>query len=141
MAQFVTISQSEMAELLGRNGFVKIEVPGVFEEVWSLRVDRNLCVRVYTTIEGTRSRSNGTDSIKVCLVSRTPDDIVRGVGSTKRVHRVVGWATNLQKRIDRWKEELLGPICSCGCYMVAKTSRRGHFWGCSNYPKCKNIQN
>ena len=33
------------------------------------------------------------------------------------------------------------PICDkCGAKMVLRKSRFGLFWGCSNYPKCKNIK-
>jgi len=32
------------------------------------------------------------------------------------------------------------PTCaSCGTKMVARTGKRGKFWGCNNYPKCKQM--
>lgn len=139
MAQFTIIDQTSMAALLLDNDFVKIFVPGTNEEVWSKVVRNNLCIRVYTSVQGSRSRSNGKDSIKVCLVSKRPDGQIVGVGKTKRVHRVMGWAKNLQNRIDLW-EELLGPQCTCGCYMVIRESTRGKFWGCSNFPICRNTK-
>ena len=137
MAQFTVIDQTDMAALLIDNNFVKLPpTPGINEEVWTKLVRPNLCLRVYTSIQGTRSRGNGKDSIKVCLVSKTPSGKITGVGSVKRVHRVKGWAANLQNRLDLW-QELLGPQCTCGCWMVARESARGQFWGCSNYPICK----
>ena len=139
MAQFTRIDQNEMAELLNANGFTRIDVPGTYEDVWSKIVGRNLCLRVYTSVEGTRSRGNGKDSIKVCLVSKNPSGDIRGVGKTKRVHRVLGWAKNLQNRLNLWTE-LLGPQCECGCHMVERKSTRGPFWGCSNYPICRKTR-
>jgi len=140
MAQFTRINEAEMAEILTANDFLQIKVPGTNEDVWSKLVGRNLSLRVYTSVEGLRSRGNGKDSIKVCLVSRMPNGEIRGVGKVKRVHRVLGWVKNLQNRIDLWSE-LLGPVCSCGCHMIERKSSRGQFWGCSNYPICRQTRN
>ncbi len=140
MAKFTTITKDQMTEFLESNGFTQIHLEGVDEQVWSKIVKPNLCLRIYTTIQGNKSRSNGRDSIKLCLVSKTPDGQIHGVGKTKRVHRVEGWLNNLQNRLDLW-QDLLGPQCSCGCYMVKRESRIGEFWGCSDYPHCKQIKN
>ena len=32
-------------------------------------------------------------------------------------------------------------VCpECGGKMILKFSRRGRFWGCSNYPNCKHVE-
>jgi ribosomal protein L37AE/L43A len=46
---------------------------------------------------------------------------------------------------DLKKEKLQQPICSkCGAFMVLRIANKGQnqgkkFWGCSNYPKCRQI--
>jgi superfamily I DNA/RNA helicase len=32
------------------------------------------------------------------------------------------------------------PTCKCGKPMIARQGKFGQFWGCSNYPRCKNTQ-
>ena len=44
------------------------------------------------------------------------------------------WKTNLEEP----SEEKFCP--ECGAKMVVKYSRRGRFWGCSNYPNCNHME-
>ncbi len=38
--------------------------------------------------------------------------------------------------------EFTTPSCpSCGIKLVRRTSKRGDFWGCQNYPKCRQMLN
>ncbi len=138
MAQAVVITREEMAQFLSLQGFKLVQVPGTKELVYGKIVGSNLCLRVYTSIEGESSRGVGEDAIRTVLVTKVGDQ-VKFVGVDKRVHRVENWATNLQSRIDGWREQL-GPGCpKCGCVTVRRTSRRGFFFGCVRYPDCNGI--
>lgn len=139
MATATIISRSEMDDFLRGQGFTRIGLSGVNELVYSRFVDDNLCQRVYTTIEGERSRANGKDAIRCVLVTRI-DGETKIIGVDKPVFRVMGWKQNLQDRLDNWTEQL-GPRCpNCQAPTVQRTSRRGPFWGCCRYPVCKSAQ-
>ncbi len=145
MAEFVTISEKDMAEFLKARGFgIVPNVPGTKELVYSKPVGQDLCLRVYTSIVGDASRGNGKDAIRVQLVTRIAVDgghawETKIVGVTKRVHRVEGWRGNLTERFDSWRE-LLGPPCPlCGAHTTQRTSRHGEFFGCIHYPRCRGM--
>jgi hypothetical protein len=140
-AQYVNVTQNEMEEHLLPQGFKRVTVPGTVELVYAKRVDRDelqLSLRVYTGIVPSgNSRGVGEDAMRVTIFQRTADGVVKMAGGSKRVHRVRGWRKNLQNRIDAW-EDLLGPQCpTCGNLMVERDGRNGKFYGCSNYPDCR----
>lgn len=139
MATAVEISLRDMDEFLSRQGFSVIpNLPRTREVVYGKVVGANLCLRVYTSIEGGSSRGVGEDAIRTVLVARVEGE-VKLVGSDRRVHRVEGWRKNLQSRLDGWAEQL-GPACpKCGLPTVKRRSKRGPFWGCSNYPVCRSV--
>jgi hypothetical protein len=141
MATFVTIKLPEMHDLLTARGFVNITstLSGTREEVYSLLVRDNLCVRVYTSCVNGESRGKGEDAIRVVLVAKVNGQ-VKVIGVDKRVHRVEGWKANLEARLDSWEEQLGPPCKKCGlAFTVGRTSARGPFFGCSNYPTCNGI--
>ena len=140
MAQSIIISRQDMHDFLTERGFTLIpNLPRTKELVYGLIVRPGVCLRVYTSVEGERTRDNGEDAIRVCLVTKVGDNIV-GIGSDRRVHRVVGWRKNLADRLENWTDQL-GPDCpKCGKPTVRRRSRRGPFWGCSNYPQCRSVQ-
>lgn len=139
MATAVTISRSEIHDFLTERNFREIQIPGTHEMVMSRFVGPDLCLRVYTSVVDDSSRGTGEDAIRTVLVVRSQDQ-VRIIGADKRVHRVAGWRANLQNRLDNWAEQL-GPTCPvCGKPTVKRRSKRGPFWGCSDYPNCRSIQ-
>lgn len=144
MATAVTISRDEMHEFLTKQGFSPISLAGVREAVYGKVVDetkgKEVCLRIYTSIDGDKSRDKDSDAIRAVLMIRVGNEI-KMIGADRRVHRVAGWRKNLQDRIDGWREQL-GPTCpnkDCGRFTVYRTSRRGPFWGCSAYPTCYSI--
>lgn len=144
MAIAVTISAADMDSFLTGQGFQPLTIPGTREKVYGKVVDqtkgKEVCLRIYTSIDGDKSRDKDSDAIRAVLVTRVGND-TRIVGADRRVHRVAGWRKNLQDRIDGWREQL-GPTCpnaDCGRFTVYRTSRRGPFWGCSAYPTCYSI--
>jgi restriction system protein len=45
------------------------------------------------------------------------------------------------KTIDSDSSSLNETCSKCGSPMVLRTSKRGEFLGCSNFPKCRNTRN
>jgi hypothetical protein len=141
MATAVHISQNDMHAFLAARDFRLIpHVPGTKELVYGKIVDKGVCLRVYTSVvPGCGSRGTGKDAIRCCLFVRDDRGQPKIIGSDKRVHRVEGWRANLALRLDNWRQQL-GPACpNCGRPTVRRKSRRGPFWGCSNFPSCVSI--
>lgn len=142
MAKFVTIAQNDMHTFLTDRGFTPVEIQGTRELVYGLIVDKNVCLRVYTSVVPNAdnagvSRDNGQDAIRVLLVTKMKDGQVKVIGSDRRVHRVEGWKSNLDARIANWRSQL-GESCPlCSAPTVHKKSKRFDFWGCCRFPVCR----
>jgi hypothetical protein len=167
---FVTITEKEFfdtinsgkrePEILQRNDIDRQLVVG-----WSVREggkDPGLMVTVYSSVFGRpgegRSRGNGKDSMRVCVVDVTTKS---GVGRTSYTQRTTGWEKRLKTKIRemfaRASDELearkrygspeAAPACpKCRGKMKLRTAGRGknkgsRFWGCTNYPRCKGTKN
>lgn len=161
MAKYYNISVQEMDSFLTAQGFSRIPaelLPGTRELVYGKRVDSvgiALTIRVYTGIDPTGlSRDVGEDAMRVALFTKIPDpqnpskSTVKQLFGSKRVHRVSGWAKNLQNRIN---EVLLKAsqqkLCDkCGLPMILRegksksTGKPYSFYGCSGYPSCTNTK-
>lgn len=142
MPSYHPITLEEAWEFLVPQGFIKTNLPGVKEIVFSKRVDKDglpLSLRVYTGINPDgNSRTVGADAIRCVLFWRMPDGVVKKIATSKRVHRVEGWKDNLQNRIETLKP---GPRCQCGAPMVLRgTKKYGEFYGCASYPVCKQTK-
>jgi len=161
MAKYYNISVEEMNEFLLTQGFSRIPpemLPNTRELVYGRRVDAGaipLTVRVYTGIDPSgQSRDVGQDAMRVALFTKVPDPqnpskaAVKQLFGSKRVHRVAGWAKNLQSRINEVLEKAKKQkICDrCGLPMVLRegksksTGSPYSFYGCSGYPSCTNTR-
>lgn len=145
MAAYTAISADEMATFLEPQGFSRVPLTDTREIVWGrvLRVGgTKFTIRVFSGIEaGTgESRGVGEDAIRVSLVWRNRDGAIRGVGRSKRVHRVAGWRTNLQARIDGIEAPPCCPVC--GAPMAPRKSKASgeKFWGCADFPACRGTR-
>ncbi len=146
MAQYTQISQAEMEAHLNVHpelgtpiipgGFHRISIEGTNEIVYAKIVKPNVSLRIYSSIVAGAVRGNGEDAIRVCLFWRkSKDDKPVMIGTSKRVHRVLGWKKNLNERINKWVD-MLGPNCKlCDSPTVYRTKHK--FFGCSMYPQCK----
>jgi len=126
-------------------GFQAIQLPRTKEIVLAKRVDvdgQALSLRVYTSLDPNGlGRDCGKDAIRVEVYCRTAEGDVKRVGGSKRVNRVEGWAERLTERVENWKQQL-GPSCpQCGLPMVERKSKRGKFYGCCGFPKCRGTRN
>ena len=136
----VKITRKEMNDFLVDQGFREIEMSGCNERVYAKIVrthTHRLSVRIYTTIEGEVSRAIGKDAIRVMLFWPDTDGDIQCVGSSKRVHRMENWRSNLSSRIADWQCGL-GPNCDkCGAPTVQRKGKYGEFWGCVTWGKTK----
>ena len=152
MANYYNISVEEMDGFLLPQGFSKINLPNTYELVYGKRVDSfgvPLTMRVYTGIDSSgNSRSVGSDAMRVNIFTKTPDNSIKKLYTSKRVHRVAGWKKNLQNRINETLEKASKTkICNkCGLPMVLRegksksTGKPYSFYGCIGYPSCTNTQ-
>ena len=144
MATYVNITDGEMAAFLVPQGFQLITLPGTKELVFAKLIKHDglvLSLRVYSSINPDGdSRDVGEDAIRADLWWRKDQNAQpKRVGSSKRVHRVQGWRSNLQARLDNWIE--FAPVkCACGSPMVRRHGGFGDFMGCSQYPACRNTR-
>jgi hypothetical protein len=161
MAKYYNITVQEMDSFLLSQGFSRIPpelLVGTRELVYGKRVDSigiPLTVRVYTGIDPSgQSRDVGEDAMRVALFTKVPDPqspgktIIKQLFGSKRVHRVAGWAKNLQTRINEVITKASQQrICDrCGLPMILRegksksTGRPYSFYGCSGYPSCTNTK-
>lgn len=145
-AHYTNITKSQMEEFLLPQGFREISLPGTAEAVYGKRVDQDdlkLTLRVYTGISRFGlSRAVGKDAIRVCLFIKLEEEKILKLGGSKRVHRVEGWKTNLQSRLDNWLDFLPKHKCpDCGSPLVPRKGKNGAFLGCTSWPTCNFSEN
>jgi hypothetical protein len=142
-AAFYPVSKAEMEAFLLPQKFKLVELPGTRELVYAKRVDCDglmLSLRVYTGINPDgNSRDVGADAIRCNIFWKNPEGKLVKVWTSKRVHRVLNWESNLAARLAEAKIERK---CSCGSPMVKRSTRssKEFFLGCANYPTCKNTE-
>ena len=134
-----------MGEFLEPQGFIKVKLENTTELVWGKRVDQEnfpLTLRVYTGINPSgASRGVGQDAIRICLFMKTQDGKIVWLGGSKRVHRVVNWKINLQKRLNNWLEFFPKSKCpKCSLPVVLRDGKFGKFLSCVGYPICKHTE-
>lgn len=152
MAEYHNITQEEIEGFLIPQGFSALSLPGTVELVYGKRVDQDdlpLTLRVYTGINPSGdSRDVGKDAIRVNLFygfhDRDGNRKIIKMGGSKRVHRVKGWAKNLQSRLNGWLDFLPKHKCDkCGKPMIPRSARKDKkrkFLGCAGYPDCDNTR-
>lgn len=143
MAHYTQITQAEMENFLAvgedgkpleKGGFHRISVVGTKELVYAKIVASNTSLRIYSSLVGGAARGNGEDAIRVTVFWRSNEtDTPRMIGTSKRVHRVLGWKANLTARINDWKEGI-GEPCLCGAPTVWRSKAK--FFGCCLFPNC-----
>lgn len=151
MSEFYPINRDEMEDLLFNElnfppQHNSLNMPGVRELVYGrgFKVgDLTISLRVYTSIlPNGVAAPVGSDAIRCCTVLRRPDGEIRGLGKTKRVHRVTGWRKNLTNRINDMVDSLSDIVTcpKCGLPMAERKGANGKFWGCVDYPQCRGTR-
>jgi len=99
MAHFTPVYEDEFRDLLlpekGWRDGPWIGGERTFE--FPVKSRPGVVIRVYTSLGHLgKCRGNGCDAIRVCAVDTRTN---RGVVKATRVHRVLGWRKNLEKRV------------------------------------------
>lgn len=100
-------------------------------------------MRIYSSVDRrtNKSRDKDTDAIRlVVLHAESEWPVMR----EKRTNRIKTWPKNLKKKIRNIKDhrDQLNICDSCGSIMLIRENKENgnKFWGCSNYPDCKNTE-
>ena len=135
MTRFVNVPLSEMDSFLTGRGFAVMSVDGVNETVYGRGAGMGLVLAVFTGIEDGVSRRKGKDAIRLSLMKGG-----RVILSLPHVKRQENWKTHLTARLSDWQAFVAPEYCPvCNGVMLKREGRRGPFYGCSEFPKCKGI--
>jgi len=142
LSTYQEISIDEMNEFMETRDFKQIVVPGTHEIVFAkvVKDKPDLELRLYSSVNyGGVSRGVGKDAIRFVIYSTKH---CRGIGSDARVYRVQGWRDNMEKRLQSINEQVEKGLlrCRCGEWMVLREGKFGRFYGCVNYPDCKETR-
>ena len=141
-AEYTRISGDDMNTFLIDQGFEEIDHPRAHERVYDKLYGRGpeggqLIIRVYTSIVKDEARDLGKDAIRVVPLYLHPTLGDFPMSRQKRVHRVLGWRNNLEKRIETAEASAPGPVLdSNGKPMRLRRNRKSgdYFWGSIDYP-------
>ncbi len=84
------------------------------------------------------SRGVGEDAIRVALF----DNISGKAVGSKKVYRVPGWSQRMRERIVWFtaNKNRVKRCPKCNAAMIKRTGKYGDFYGCLNFPKCKQTE-
>jgi len=141
-AEYTRISGGDMDTFLTDHGFTEFNHPRAHERVYDKLYGRGpeggeLVVRIYTSIVKDEARDLGKDAIRVVPLYLHPTLGEFPMSRQKRVHRVLGWRDNLEKRIETAEASAPGPVLdSNGKPMRLRRNRKSgdYFWGSIDYP-------
>lgn len=151
MADFYSIPLEEMNAFLRSRRFQPVDLTyrnrPVMEWVYERPLPRqpNHVVRVYTGINRygrsqNQSRGAGKDAIRVQVIYKN-GDVETLVTQPKRVHRVTGWADNLDNRLTEIAQSLPQVVFDRrGEPMTLRRKNGKYFWGSRDYPKYKETR-
>lgn len=132
--KYTPVSLDQMEASLAKWGAVPVTIRGVRERVFEIKYSHRCYVRVFTSIEGSSTRSVGKDAVKVVAVAKW-EGVDHIVSHTKRVNRVGGEDAILE-RLDERITEIMDlkprpPTDSRGKPMTLRKNRRDGslFWG------------
>lgn len=115
------------------------------EYVYRLELSNGLAIDIYSSVDkrSNTARRVGGDAIRVVplyLLKRKP----MSLGKRKRTYRTTSWKQNLENNINETLEYLSenNPLGNCGHVLTKRENRKtkGHFWGCLEYPNCRNTK-
>lgn len=105
--------------------------------------DGGFIMRVYSSVDkrSNKARDTGSDAIRLVVLHA---DSTKPVLREKRTNRVPTWPKNLKKKIrnvEKRKDNLKFCNKCNGVMLIQKNKDSGdRFWGCSNYPDCRNTE-
>jgi len=115
------------------------------EIVYQLELSNGLGLEIFSSIDkrSNWTRSVGSDAIRIVPLYYGIEK-TRSLGRQKRTYRTTNWKSNLKeniKNILKFIHELYR-LGTCGHLLTKRTNYKtqGHFWGCLEYPMCKNTE-
>ena len=142
----VNIHKADFEQALNKTGleFNEVDYPWADECIYEATSSGGMFViRVYSTIDqqSKRSRGTGEDSIKVNVVH---NDSNQPMFTATRTYREPGWDERLLSKIEDLldKKSDIEKCSKCGSIMVIRenSDSGNEFYGCTNYPDCKNTK-
>lgn len=150
-ATYVEINKEEFEEALNSYGFEPAEditskEIGVKELVYAVPIKDRVHLKIFSSIDVKtfKTREVGSDAIRVIPMIWSNKQlewrILKGLG--KRTNRTTNWRSNLYDNIINTIKSLKSNYkpCVCGGVLVIRQGKFGKFWGCLDYPKCKNAE-
>lgn len=139
----VDVSTEDMADLLEPAGFTAGTQSG--QRVWdSAATAGGVFWRIYSSIPAgqTYAAGVGEDSIRIATLWKRGEKLKPVLPREGYACRTRGWRTTLVKRIEAAATEACAiPECpACGAPTRERTSARGPFRGCIDYPECKGTR-
>lgn len=147
MTNYVKISKSEFEIGLSNivsiqnelTGFQEKNIAGIEEHVYVIKTKNPLAdIKVYSSISkrSNISRTIGSDAIR-CVIEYKGKEIYKGTAHTKRI---ATWERNLASKIESLTGEVsqLKMCPKCASVMTLRKGPKGHFFGCSSFPKCRH---
>lgn len=113
------------------------------EYVFDIPASLGTVIRVFSSVDvrSKVSRDRGTDAIRLVLINKELDvPIVKG----KKTLRTYNWESILSKKIRHFLEHIRHYERNCPkCHspLAVRKGKKGEFWGCTAFPKCKYTTN
>lgn len=124
---------------------INYNAPGneyVYETHEFMPEHNGIVLRIFSTIDqkNDRARSKGSDAIRLVIWN---NHLVKPMGGRKKTLRIETYCKNLLEKIEdifASHEDYVVECDNCGAWMVIRDGQYGEFYGCSNYPDCKNTK-
>lgn len=110
---------------------------------------RQVGVKEIRELLGVMVHAKVARGIFITTGSYSDDAIAFGAANPIQLLDGAAFDQKIRALSQEWQDELLGfafagdyltPTCpSCGVKMLARDSKRGPFWGCVHYPRCKSM--
>ena len=142
--QYVSIERNEFESFLSAAcAYEEVNDTNANEAVFSISLPHpDLEIRIFSTLEGGKSRGKGSDAIRTVIWHVGQD---KPVGGRTKTLRIETWQENLLSKIvdimQNWRDEWNGECPECDGVMCLRDGKYGEFLGCSSYPRCKHTEN
>lgn len=144
--EYTEITRSEFKQALSETqlDFKEVNYNWTGELIYeAYSTDETFTLRVYSSLDKRtgKSRDKGSDAIRTVVLHT---DSGKPVLKTKRTNRIKTWRKNLKKKISTLikKQGNIQECEKCGSVMVIRENNKtgDEFYGCTNYPECKNTK-
>lgn len=146
-SRYRAITRREFERQMADMGFTEIAYPGSKEHIYQRPIANRdgspsrFVVRVFSSvhIHTATTRECGDDAIRTVLFDTALKD-QRGrerIVQDWRTFRTENALPNMRERARDAFRYAIEHGCDCGALMVERSSKRGPFMGCTDFPNCK----